>query len=52
MNNFKYTKFTFLNCSINSVSSFCLSNSRRIVKLNFSAGISRFHDTDLNVFNF
>lgn len=32
-------------CSINSVSSFCRSNSRRIVKLSFSAGVSRFQGT-------
>lgn len=31
--------------SISSVSSFWRSNSRRMVKLNFSAGISRFQDT-------
>lgn len=35
------------NCSINSVSSFWRSNSRRIVKLSFSAGMSRFQDTFL-----
>lgn len=48
---FKRLSIDFLSCSINSVSSFCRSNSRRIVKLSFSAGESRFQDTLLKYFN-
>lgn len=46
---FKRLSIAFRSCSINSVSSFCRSNSRRIVKLSFSAGISRFQDTFLQI---
>lgn len=42
---FSRPSIIFLNCSISSDSSFCLSNSLRIVKLSFSAGMSRFQDT-------
>lgn len=45
---FKRLSMIVRNCSISSLSSFWRSNSRRMVKLNFSAGTSRFQDTFLN----
>lgn len=47
---FKRVSIICRSCSISSVSSFCLSNSRRIVKLSLSVGTSRFQETVLFVF--